>query len=273
MTDVPASTGVPRGSRRLTVVFGLSLVALLAPYGLLATLTLGSGWSYPHLLPDRIDLAPWRHLAADRDGLRRAALTSLALSLAVSLPSTIGGLVAGRAIRRRASGRWLFAAYFPFVVSPMVVGPSLYDLMVRLRLAGTAAGVIVCQGLFAFAFATVLFCELWSPRLERARQLVATLGGGRWATIRHVLVPQAAGLIGVCLIQTALSSWLDYGLVSLIGGGSVPTLTTMLFAYIREASVNQAALSGLTLLVPTVAGYLLTGLILFRRQRRMSQPE
>lgn len=252
----------------VAVLCFLMIGSLLVPYGLLALLTIGSGWSFPHLLPDRIDFAPWRHAAADRDGILRAAATSLAMSVAVSIPSTCGGLVAGRAIRRRGSSWAVFAAYLPFVLSPMIVGICLYDLIVRIRLVSTVAGVIACQCLFAFSFATVMFCELWSPRIERAEHVVATLGGGRWAVWRHAVLPQASGLIVVCLIQTGLQSWLDYGLVSLLGGGSVRTLTVMLFAYIREASVNQAALSGLVLLAPPVVGYLVTAIILAGRRSK-----
>jgi putative spermidine/putrescine transport system permease protein len=262
MTDHRPSDRESRSALKVAFLYAATLILLLVPFGLLVVLSLGSGWSFPHILPDRIDFAPWRHLAADRDGMLSAAGRALGRSVVVSLISTLGGLVAGRALRRRASDRWLFIVYLPFVLSPVVVGVCLYDLLVRMRLAGTVGGVMACQILFSFAYATVLFCELWTPRLERTEQLVRTLGGGRWAVWRHALLPQARGIILICLIQTALSSWLDYGIVAMIGGGSVKSLTLLLFSYIREASVNQAALSSLVMLLPALLGILVTGILL-----------
>jgi putative spermidine/putrescine transport system permease protein len=193
------------------------------------------------------------------------------MSLLVSIPATAAGLVAGRALRRSGSSAWLFIAYLPFVLSPVVVGICLYDLLVRLGWASTLPGVIGVQFIFAFAFATVFFCEMWNPNIEKAEWLVATLGGGRWATWRHAIIPKAAGLIAVCWMQCALFSWLDYGLVSVIGGGNVRSLTLMLFAYIREASVNQAAQSGVILMIPPVAIIVCSVLVLARRARVAGQ--
>lgn len=265
MPDRDAEQRKGRNESLLLILIGLIAVSLAIPYGLLVLLTTGSGWSYPNLLPDRIDFAPWKHTLGDRDGLLRATATSLAMSVAVSIPSTACGLIAGRALQRYRSALLRYLAYLPFVLSPMIVGACFYDLAVRTRLAGTTIGVIACQTMFAFAFAMVMFCELWSPQIERAEQTVATLGGGVGDVWRHAVLPRTFGLIVVCLIQTGLHSWLDYGLVALIGGGQVKTLTTQLFAYIREASVNQAALSGLLLLSPVVGGYLVTMALLAQR--------
>jgi putative spermidine/putrescine transport system permease protein len=241
---------------------------LMAPYALLVLLSLGSGWSFPHLLPDRLDLAPWRHVLSDRDGMLAAIATSAGMSLAVGALSTAAGLLIARSIARLPSPVWRFLIYLPFVTSPVVVGVCLYDLLVRLRLSGSMAGVVLTQLIFATAFASIFFSELWSDRAERLEGLVQNLGGGRWAVWRHAVYPQMAGLIVICFLQAALYSWLDYGLVSVVGGGHVPTVTTKVFAYIREASVNQAALSGLILLTPALGSFYLAGWISTWRRKR-----
>jgi ABC-type Fe3+ transport system permease subunit len=69
-------------------------------------------------------------------------------------------------------------------------------------------------------------------------------------------------------VQTGLFSWLDYGLVSMIGGGHVSTLTLRLFALIREASIHQAALASLLLTLPS----LLAVAFLFLRDRLTAFP-
>lgn len=238
--------------RRWAVMALIGCIAV--PYGMLLLLSLGIGWTFPQILPDRLNLAPWQWFVADRDGLQRAMLTSMMLSLSVGAVATGAGLLIGRAIRRSGSAVLRFLVYLPFVISPVVVATSLYDLLIRIHLAGTTLGVFLSQLIFATAIAAVFFLELWSTRTDRLESLVESLGGGTIAIWKHVVIPEGRTLMVICFFQSALYSWLDYGLVSLLGGGHVVTLTSRLFGYIREASVNHAAMSSLILLLPVMLG-------------------
>lgn len=257
---------VAERARWLRRAVGLAASALLAPYLLLIALSLGSGWTFPHLLPDRMDLGPVRRLMSDRDGMLHAIGTSLAMSIAVGMISTAGGLLIGRSIQRSRSPLLQFLMYVPFVVSPVVIGVCLYDLLVRLGLSGSLLGVVLSQSIVATSFAAVFFSEMWSESLNRRELLVRQLGGGAVDIWRHAVLPQLSNLLLICFVQAALYSWVDFGLVSILGSGQVPTVTTRVFAYIREASVNQAALSSLVLLAPPLGGILVIGIIIRRRR-------
>ena len=230
---------------------GLMMVGVAVPYGLLLWLSLGSGWSYPHLAPDRFDARPWLTFFDGGNGLLRGVLTAAALSPAVATLSTVVGLCIGPQVRTHG-GVWLYLAYLPFACSPVVVGVCVLDLFIRLGLASSLLGVFIIQSVFASAFAVILFSELWSPEINRLQQTVRTLGGSRWHSWRHAVWPRLWKLTAVCWLQTLLLSWLDYSLVSTIGGGVVPALTLGVIAYIREASINQAAQGALVLILPPI---------------------
>jgi len=253
------------------MAIALGAAVVLLPYALLIVLSLGSGWTFPRLLPDRVDLAPWKLLFSDRDGMLRAIGTSLLMSMAVGVSSTCGGLLIGRSVRSTRSGVYRYLMYVPFVVSPVVIGVCLYDLLVRLSLMGSITGVILAQSVVGLSFAAVFFSEMWSDQTDRLELLIRQLGGGPRDVWRHAVLAPMSGLIVICFVQTALYSWVDFGLVSILGGGQVPTVTTRVFAYIREASVNQAAMSGLILLAPALAGIVLTGAIVRRRASRAGE--
>lgn len=224
------------------------------PYLLLILVSAGRGWGFPRLVPAQIDGSPWRWFLTDRDGLLRAMGVSTLIALVVASIGTTGGLLIGRAVRRSQSQLPQLLVYLPFVISPVVAGICLYDLLVRCDLAGTVWGVILSQSVFALSIAGVILSEPWSPRTDRLELLVRNFGGGHWQVFRHAIWPRLSGLLAVSFVQTALFSWLDYGLASVIGGGHVRTLTVLLFHYLREANVNQAAQAGLVLLAPTVLG-------------------
>lgn len=248
----------------LIIVFSLFLLN----FGLLLLLSSGSGWTYPRLLPDRIDAMPWWNFMQARSGILRSGLSSLWISVVVASISTALGLWSGVGLKRSRSRGWLYIAYLPFVLSPVTVGLCLLDLSVRLGLASTSVGVILAQCMFAFGFATIFFSETWDHSMERRAQLVAGLGGSRIDVWRHAVLPKLWPLLVVAWTQTALFSWLDYGLVSVIGGGVVPSLTMRLFAFLREASVNQAAQSAIILLVPSLVSFGLAGILLRSKWRK-----
>lgn len=256
-TDLPSETAVcgSRSGRASAAGRAIAFASvLLAPYGLLLLLSLGSGWSFPNLLPNRLDAAPWRRWAMDREGLAGSVATSAAIGLAVGALATAVGFGIARSFRGPPAGGWRFVAYLPFVVSPVVLATTLYGPLAWAGLAGTASGVAAAQAVVAIALAAVFFSESWDGRVERLEGLAASLGGGRLAVWCHAVWPRYRGLWLVAFAQTALFSWTDYGFAALVGGGQVSTLTVRLFATLREANVNHAALAALTLVAPAACG-------------------
>lgn len=251
-------TSAHAGKLAVTIV----LVIFLLNLSLLLMLSLGTGWTYPRLLPDRVDATPWLNFFQGRSAALRGCLSSLMMSLMVATISTALGLWTGIGLKRARSRAWLFIAYLPFVLSPVTIGLCLLDMSVRIGIASTYVGVLFVQCIFAYGFATIFFCETWDYAMEKRVQLVSGLGGSQWDIWRHAILPRLWPFIAVAWTQTALISWLDYGLVSIIGGGVVPSLTLTLFAYLREASVNQAAQSAIVLLTPCLIFFGLASLLL-----------
>ena len=267
MPTMRDSTGAPAPLLRRLLI-AAAVVLALSPYALLALMSAGSGWTFPHLTPDRLDFAPWSALLAERDGLLSAMLTSASMSVVVGVMGTAGGLLIAHAVHRTRSRLWRILMYAPFAISPVVLGVCWYDLFVRWGNSGSVAGVVLAQLVIALGFASVFFSEVWSVRTDRLAQTVRQFGGKGWDVWRHAVYPQMRGLLLACCLQTALFSWLDFGLVSTVGGGQVSTVTTKVFAYLREASVNQAALAGIVLLAPPTCGYLAAASVMMFRSRR-----
>lgn len=262
-----ASDTTPSRAQQWPHVF-LPAMCLLLPWAVLLVLSLGVGWQYPSVLPETLNLLPWRMLLTQRQLLLSSLMTSLLISLTVAVLATLAGLLISRLLRQVRSAIPAFLVFLPWVISPVVAAVCLYDLFIRLGLAGTLTGVLLAQTLFATSFAAIFFMDLWTHRTDREESLIRTLGGGTWQVWQHVVLPNCRPLLLVCLVQTGLFSWLDYGLVSMIGGGHVSTLTLRLFTLIREASIHQAALASLLLTLPS----LLAVAFLFLRDRLMAFP-
>ncbi len=230
------------------IVILLTVVMLiLAPLLLLSG---GTGWTWPALVPDRPGGMLWSAALSPDNELFGAMLTSLLLAGVTSITGTVSGLLISRATAAFSNPVPRMLLLFPWIVSPVVAGISMYDQLARAGLAGQMSGVVLAQLAFAAPLSAVVFQNLWSNRTRAMTRLVRDLGGSTTAVWRHVVWPAVRRIIPVCLLQTALFSWLDYGLVSTIGGGRVETVTVRLFALLREGGMNQAAVAALILMTP-----------------------
>ncbi len=96
----------------------------------------------------------------------------------------------------------------------------------------------------------LLFVDYWDARLKALEDLVFTLGGSSSQAYLKVILPVSKNILLLCLFQTFLTSWFDYGLTSVIGVGKIQTLTIKVFQFVGEANPNYAAVSSCLLIVP-----------------------
>lgn len=234
--------------RALMLVVSL---ALLLPVLLLVLLSVSRHWPWPALLPHSWQWTQWRELLAGQAGLFRVLARSLGLSTSVALLATGLAFPTSRAVAgHRQRGRLLALSHIPFAMSPVVLGVALLYAFMQLGLAGRVLGVVAAQFIFAYAYAVLLLSGFWNDRVHDFAALASTLHADRWQVWRHVLLPMARPILGVCLFQTFLVSWFDYALVLLIGGGQITTLTMELYAYFGSGDLRLAATCALLLVFP-----------------------
>lgn len=236
-------------NRLRTLLLGLVGALCILPVAYLVLLSLVERWTPDRLVPDAFTLRWWATLLGS--DLGESLALSVLVSALVALVATVGGFAAARFVayspRRRL---WLFVAYAPFVLSPVILGVCLMYLYLRLGVAGTATGVVLAQTVFTLGFATVFFVAFWTARIRDYEQLAATLGAGRSAALVRVLLPLGRGMLALCFVQAFLLSWFQYGLTLLVGQGKVQTLPLKVFNYLNEANPYVAALAACLLIGP-----------------------
>ncbi|WP_299464996.1 ABC transporter permease [uncultured Microscilla sp.] len=224
---------------------------ILLPFLLLLGLSLSRQWIYPNLLPQQVGLMNWAQLWGYQQNLLQSLGVSLVLSLSVAFIATWAGFFTGRMLAYHPYGRQLLKlAYLPYVISPVIYAACLKVYFIWFGLDARFWGVLFAQLIITYPFSVILFSEYWSYRTQALEQLVATLGGSPWQTVWKVLVPISQNILLVSFFQTFLISWFEYGLTQLIGLGKVPTLTLMVFGYLKEANIYFAALASCLLVMP-----------------------
>lgn len=244
-------------SRRAAVIaWGLAGLIVL-PYAVLAFGAFAQQWRYPALLPAGWSLRAWTALAGG-GALLDAAGRSALIALAVSLLSVTAALITSQALAiARHRERLQALALLPFFVSPVVIGMSLQQLLLRSGLDHGALGVLLAQSFIAYAYAVLLMNALWSPTLLAMGDAAAGLGASKLAIWREVWLPVGAGVIAMALFQTFSLSWFDYALARVIGGGRVVTLPIRVFEALSAGDLRVASAGSLLLVLPPAVAFLL----------------
>lgn len=234
-----------------TAMSGLALVVFTAPVLYLFVASLATTWSPRALWPEEISLARWAEVLGRRPDVVASMALSVGLSLAVAAFSTAAGFVTSRRVARSPRrGLLIVLAYAPFAVSPVILGACLLFFFIQVGLSGSVMGVFFAQTCLAFGFAVVFFLGLWTERMRALEDLVRTLGGGPIDVFFRALVPVCRGMLLICFFQTFLISWVQYGLTLVVGQGKIKTLPIKVYDLVFEASVHDAAVVGIILVMP-----------------------
>lgn len=226
-------------------------LVMLAPFALLAMLSVARSWRYPALWPSAWQLDQWRVFGEQGAALASAALRSITLALGVAVTATMIGFFASQAMAgRRHEQRWMALALLPYALPPVVFAIGIGQAWAALHLSGTTTGVVLAQLPFASAYAVLLCRGYWTAHTIALAELATSLGAHGGQLWRRLHRPLARGIVGLCLFQTALLSWFDFALVRLVGTGQVETLTFKVFEYLNAGDLRLASAAALLLLAP-----------------------
>ena len=226
--------------------------AILLPFLTILILSFGQQWFFPSILPGKLTLANWNILLNDSSILHSMWL-SLCIAITVALITTSAGFACSRAIAAHKYQSVLVRIlYLPFTLTSIIYGILLQPYFIMLGLSGKVLGVMIGQSLFIFPYTLIYFQSFWTENVREFELLGTTLGATQQQLFLKVLLPMGKSMILVCLFQTFLISWFEYGFTNLIGVGKVKTMTVSIFQYINEANIYYAALAAFLLIIPPV---------------------
>lgn len=252
--------------RRRPVLAVVVLVMCVTPPLFLLALSNADAWRFPTFIPGQWQPQRWLDVLGGSSRLSGSFGLSVLISITVAGCCTPMGYLIAKAIAFHPRKRlWLFLAYLPFAMSPVILATCLMFLYLKLGLNGTVSGVILAQAMFALGFSIVFFGPFWNRERQALEQLVLTLGGTPWQALRHALLPVSRGMLLICFFQTFLISWFQYGLTLLIGAGKIQTLPIKVYEYVNEANPYYAALASCLLVIPPIVLLWLNKRFVFNR--------
>lgn len=226
-------------------------VLFTAPFLILLGLSFSKSWQFPNILPQTFTSTNWVDLFSSNNSILSSFFVSICISLPVALLSTIMGFITSNFIAYNKHKKGLLLlSYFPYALSPVIFAVCIRYFFIKFNLVGNIFGVMGAQLIITFPYCIIFFISFFNEKIKQYNQLVNTLGGTSYYGFKKVIMPIAKPFIFVCLIQSFLISWFEYGLTSIIGYGKVQTLTISVFQFITEANIFQASLSCCLIIIP-----------------------
>ncbi|OWV80675.1 polyamine ABC transporter permease [Rhizobium sp. R635] len=246
-------------ARLFKFAFGAAAVVfLLAP--LLAILPIAFTSSSFLAYPIPAFSTRWFAELANTEAWRRSIVNSLLIGTGTTLLSTVLGMLAALALRRRivfgSALRTIFL--LPMVVPAVVLGVGLQILFARLGFANTFAAVIVAHTVVAVPFVLVSITASLEGIDYRVERAAASLGASPRRVFWKITLPLAVpGVLSGAVLAFATS--LDEVVLTLfVAGPNQLTLARQMFSSIRE-NISPAIVAAAFLFI--VGTVLLGGLL------------
>lgn len=232
---------------------GLVALGLLVPFVPLVITAVSGPWRYPALVPDRFSGRGIELLTDPSSDVLTALVNSVVIASVVAVLAAVIGLAGGRALgmyrfRGKRLVQFLFLA--PVIVPGFAVTLGIHVFFVRYGLADTVAGVVLVHLVPTIPYVTLVMGASFANFDPAFEDQARVLGAGPVRTWWSVTVPAVRPGLVVAAFFAFLISWSEYILTLLIGGGTVKTLPLVLFAYIGQADLTQAAAVSLVFIVP-----------------------
>jgi len=250
-------------------------VLFVLPLFVLAGYSVSPGWTFPEILPTRLSDRSLGLLAAQAPRIALAMASSILYSLAAAFLSFLLCLAPAKLFARtQFRGKALLegALLAPALVPSMTFSMGAHYAFIRLGLADTLPGVVLVLTMFSFPYMLRALTAGYGSFSEKYAVCARNLGAGPLAVAFRVELPLLAPAVAAGGSVVFLVAFSEYFLVYLIGGGTVPSYSGMLFPFLTSSDRSTASILTLIFLAVPILLFFLTDALmrLFTRSERMT---
>jgi putative spermidine/putrescine transport system permease protein len=243
--------------RRLVLPF--LYISVLIPLVPIVLWSFSFRWSYPNLLPEWSTRA-WDYVLGQRTMID-TIVTSIELSTVVTILALVLGFSTAKVLgTREFKGKRAVELFIllPAIIPVISAAMGMQGLFIRLYISNSFLGVVLAQLVFSMPYMIMGLSSIFNNYNLEYEQQAYSLGADRIDTLIHVTIPTIfPGLVVSCLF-TFVVSWSQYLLTIMIGGSTVKTLPTVLFALMGSGDYAMACAVSIIFVIPVLILLILT---------------
>ncbi len=242
-------------NKSLRLFLYLVVFTILAPLLILVLWTFTSRWPWPNLYPTSFSLRALKEVFAPYAKVLPTLVSSILLSLSVAGLSAIVATMTARALvfyDFLGKGLIDFLSMAPNLVPGTVFAMGIHVVFIRMSLADTLIGVIMVHLIYTLPYSINIMRDLTSSVGQQMEVQAYVLGASPLKSFIYVTLPLLSPGIMASMNMAYITSFSQYFITLLIGGGKVKTLSTLMVPFIAKGDRSIGSAYALVFVVSTL---------------------
>lgn len=243
----------------------LVLFTILVPIVILLIWTFTSQWSWPNLLPTTYSLRAIKEVFAPYAKVFSTLFSSILLSLSVAILSAIVGTMTARAlVFYNFSGKGLidFLSISPNLVPSTVFAMGIHVIFIRMSLADTVLGVILVHLIYTLPYSINIMKDLTQSIGMQMELQAYVLGASSLKSFIYITLPLLTPGILTSISMAYITSFSQYFITLLIGGGTVKTFSVLMVPLIAKGDRSLSSAYALVFVISTLLVFVIVDKII-----------
>ena len=245
----------------------LVLFTILAPMIILILWTFANQWPWPYLLPKTYSLRSIKEVFAPYGKVLPTLFSNILLSLSVAILSAIVGIMTARALvfyDFKGKGLIEFLSISPNLVPGAVFAMGIHIVFLKMSLADTVLGVIIVHLIYTLPYSINIMKDLTESIGIEMELQAYVLGSSPLKSFIYITLPLLTPGILASIIMAYISSFSQYFITLLIGGGRVKTLTILMVPFISKGDRSLGSAYALIFIISTLSVFAIMDKIIKR---------
>lgn len=233
-------------------------MAIIFPMLLLCIWCFVTRWPFPQMFPEHFSLRGFEKLIKGNRDLLRVLAGSVLLSAATAvLTVIISGMAARAFVFYEFAGMKVlkFLSILPIIVPGTVFGMGIHVLFIRMGLNNTFLGVVLVHTVCALPYGVKIMTDRTQMIGRALEETAQILGAGPWASFWEVSFPALLPGVMSAASMAYITSYSQYFLTLLIGGGKIKTFSIVMVPFIQNGDKTISAVYSMV--------FILSGFLVF----------
>lgn len=247
----------------------LVVFTILAPMAILLLWTFVSRWPWPDLLPEAYSLRAIKDVFAPHTKIFSILFSNILLSLSVAILSAIVGTMTARAlVLYDFVGKRLieFLSIAPILVPGTAFAMGIHVVFIKMSLADTVLGVIIVHLLYTLPYSINIMKDLTISIGKQMEMQAYVLGASPLKSFIYITLPLLTPGIMASISMAYITSFSQYFITLLIGGGKVKTLSILMVPFISKGDRSLGSAYALVFVISTLSVFVVINKIIEKLQ-------
>jgi len=234
----------------------LVVFTILAPMVILLLWAVVSKWPWPNLLPTTYSLRAVKEVFAPYAKVFPTLFSSILLSLSVASLSAIVGTMTARALvfyDFRGKSIIDFLSLAPNLVPSTVFAMGIHVVFIKMSLADTVLGVIIVHLIYTLPYSINIMKDLTASIGEQMELQAYVLGASPFKSFIYITLPLLTPGIMTSISMAYITSFSQYFITLLIGGGKVKSFSVLMVPFIAKGDRSLGSAYALIFVISSLS--------------------